>query len=141
VSERARDTAHAVPQANIETLDALYASFNAREFEAGARYLDPELELYPGVLAPDHDAKFHGRQGWLEFVRVALEIWEQVTIEPQERITTEDGRILSIDLWHFHGSQGIEVLRELPNLFSFRDGLVVRIDGFTDKAEALKALE
>jgi len=32
-----------------------------------------------------------------------------------------------------------EIERELPTLYTFRDGLIVRIDGFTEKAEALEA--
>ena len=39
----------------------------------------------------------------------------------------------------FRGRDGIELELELPNLYTFRDGLVVRIDGFTDRAEALRA--
>ena len=51
----------------------------------------------------------------------------------------EDGRILSVDLWRFRGREGIEIDRELPTLYAFRDGLIVRIDGFTDQAEAFEA--
>jgi ketosteroid isomerase-like protein len=39
----------------------------------------------------------------------------------------------------FRGRDGIELELELPNLFTFRDGLIVRIDGFTDKAAAREA--
>jgi hypothetical protein len=60
-------------------------------------------------------------------------------VEPQQVIETEDGRILSVDLWRFRGREGIAIERELPNLFTFRDGLIVRIDGFPEKADALEA--
>ena len=56
-----------------------------------------------------------------------------------EKIEAEDGRILSIDLWRLRGREGIASERELPTLYTFRDGLIVRIDGFTKKAEALEA--
>jgi hypothetical protein len=39
----------------------------------------------------------------------------------------------------FRGRDDIELELALPNLYTFRDGLIVRIDGFTDKAEALEA--
>jgi ketosteroid isomerase-like protein len=127
-------------QENVEILGAMYAAFNRREFDDALRYLDTELEFYPGVLAPDHDARFLGRQGWMAFIRIAIGAWETVTAEPNERIETEDGRILSVDLWRFRGREGIEIDRELPTLYAFRDGLIVRIDGFTDKAEALEVV-
>jgi ketosteroid isomerase-like protein len=126
-------------QENVEVLGAMYEAFNRRDFEDAQRYLDLEVELYPGVLAPDHDAQLLGHQGWKEFIRIAIDAWRTVTAEPMERIETEDGRILSVDLWRFRGREGIEIDRELPTLYSFRDGLIVRIDGFTDKAEALAA--
>jgi ketosteroid isomerase-like protein len=62
-----------------------------------------------------------------------------VDIEPSERLEATENRILAIDKWLFRGRDGIEIERELPTLFTFRDGLIVRVDGFTDRAEALKA--
>jgi hypothetical protein len=103
------------------------------------QYLDPAVELYPGIRTPDQDTRYVGRDGWREFMAVALGSWEAVDIEPSERLEATEGRILAIDSWLFRGRYGIEIERELPTLFTFRDGLIVRIDGFTDRAEALKA--
>ena len=65
--------------------------------------------------------------------------WVATRVEPKERIEISNGRILAIDLWHFHGRDGIEVEEELPTIFTFRNGLIVRIDGFTDRTQALEA--
>ncbi len=124
---------------NIKVLGAFNEAFNQRDFDDAGQYLDQAVEIYPGVKAPDHDSKLLGHDGWKEFIRVGIEAWEAVTAEPLERIETEDGRILSIDLWRFRGREGIEVESELPTLYTFRDGLIVRIDGFTEKADALEA--
>jgi ketosteroid isomerase-like protein len=124
---------------NVEILRAFAEAFNARDFDDAQRYLDPAVEINPGVQAPDHDSKLLGHQGWKEFIRIAIGGWEAATAEPQQRIETEDGRILSIDLWRLRGREGIEIERELPTLYTFRDGLIVRIDGYTEKAEALEA--
>ena len=124
---------------DITILGALTEAFNDRDFDAPLQYMDRAVEIYPGVRAPDHDSKLLGHEGWREFIRIAIEIWEGVTVEPLERIETENGRILSIDLWHLRGREGIEIERELPTLYTFRDGLIVRIDGFTEKADALEA--
>jgi ketosteroid isomerase-like protein len=127
-------------QENVEILGAFYEAFNGRHIEGALQYVDQNVELYPGVMAPDLDTQYVGRQGLREFFsRIATGPWETVTVEPQEAIETEDGRILSVDLWRFRGREGIEIERELPNLFTFRDGLIVRIDGFPEKADALEA--
>lgn len=101
--------------------------------------LDPEVELYPGIEAPDQGMRYVGREAWREFIREAFEAWESVHIEPKERLEATSDRILAIDMWRFSGRDGIKIERELPTLFTFRHGLIVRIDGFTDKAEALEA--
>ncbi len=103
------------------------------------QYLDPAVELYPGIRTPDQHTRYVGREGWREFVAGAIEVWESVEIEPKELLEATDDRMLAIDLWSFRGRDGIEIERELPTLFSFRNGLIVRIDGFTDRAEALEA--
>ena len=101
--------------------------------------LDPEVELFPGIRAPDQRTRYVGREAWREFIRGAFEAWESVDIEPKERLETTSNRILAIDIWRFSGREEIEIESELPTLFTFRDGLIVRIDGFTEKAEALEA--
>ena len=121
---------------NVEILRLVYeADLDSRDI---LQYLDPEVELYPGIDAPDQHMRYVGREGWSEFITGATEAWESVTIEPKEIIETGD-RILSIDRWVFRGRDGIEIDRELPTIFAFRNGLIVRIDGFTDKAQALEA--
>src|SRR5690242_4918644 len=123
---------------NVEILRAFYEAYNDRDFDGALRYLDRAIEINPGVLGPDHDSKLRGDGGWKEFIQVVIEAWVAVTAEPLQRIETEDGRILSIDQWRLRGREGIEIERELPTLFAFRDGLIVRIDGFTERAEALE---
>jgi hypothetical protein len=74
-----------------------------------------------------------------QFIEGATEAWDLVDIEPKERLETPDNRVLAIDRWLFRGRDGIEIERELPTLFTFANGLIVRIDGFTDFAEARAA--
>jgi ketosteroid isomerase-like protein len=124
---------------NIKILRAFYEAGNRRGFDDALQYMDRAVEIGLGIRAPDRGSKLHGHDGWREFIRVDIGTWEAVTVEALERIDTEDGRILSVDLWRFRGRDGIEIERELPTLYTFRDGLIVRIDGFAEKAEALKA--
>ena len=124
---------------NVERLRLMYEAFNRRDFDAALPYFDPKVEFSPGILPPDQDTDYLGRQGVREWMRAATEPWVKVTAEPIERIEISSGRLLAIDRWLFGGRDGIEIERELPTAFTFRDGLIVRVDGFTDKAEALEA--
>jgi ketosteroid isomerase-like protein len=126
-------------QENVEIIRRGYESFNRGDIDALLQSYETEVELYPGIRTPDQDTRYSGHQGMKEFFRGATEVWETVTVEPKELIECGDNRILAIDRWQFFGREGIEIDVELPTLFSFRDGFIVRIDGFTDKSEALEA--
>ena len=128
-----------MPREDVEILRLFYEAFNRRDFDGALQWVDPEVELYPGVVAPDQDTRYVGRQGVKEFFRIATEAWETVTVKPEEIVETASERILVVDRWLFRGRGGLEIDRELPTVFAFRNGLIVRIDGFTDKARALEA--
>ena len=63
-----------------------------------------------------------------------------MTAEPEAMLEAPGNRILVLDRWHFRGRDGIEIDSELANVFTFRDGLVIRIDGYNDRAEARTAV-
>ena len=134
-----RDTARAMSQDPEEILRRVADTLNRGEVDAALRYMDADIELRVGVLVPDQDTFFRGHQGMRDFWDGATDVWESVEIKREEVFTAPDNRFLVVDRWLFQGREGIEIERELPTLFTFRDGLIVRIDGFTDKAKALQA--
>jgi ketosteroid isomerase-like protein len=124
---------------NAEILRRLNEAFNRRDIDDAVQYLDPQVELHPGVQVPDEESRYLGRDGLTEWFRSATEPWEKITVEHKELIDVPGDRVLAVERWVFRGRDGIELELELPNVYAFRDGLIVRIDGFTDKAEALEA--
>jgi ketosteroid isomerase-like protein len=122
-----------------EILRRVADALNRGEVDAALRYMDADIELRAGVLAPDQDTFFRGHKGMRDFWDGATDVWESVEIKREEVFMAPDNRFLVVDRWLFQGREGIEIERELPTLFTFRDGLIVRIDGFTDKAKALEA--
>ena len=128
-------------QENEEVVRHLFAAWNRRDFDNGVlQHFDPEVEFHPGLLPPGEDTEYLGREGVRQWIRNVNDAWVAVTVEPIERIEVASDRILAIDRWHFEGRDGIEVSEELPTALTFRNGLIIRVDGFTDKAEAFEAL-
>jgi ketosteroid isomerase-like protein len=125
---------------NRETLRRLNQAFNRGDLDAGMRLLHPDAALYPGIQVPDEESRYVGREGIEQWFRNATEAWESITVELRELIELEDDRLLAIERWLFRGRQGIELESELANVFGFRDGLIIRIEGFLDKAAALEAV-
>ena len=125
---------------NIETLGRLNEAFNRRDIDDAMQCLDPEVELHPGIQVPDEESRYLGRDGLREWFLSATEPWEAITVEHKELVDRPGDRVLAVERWVFRGRDGIELELELPNVYTFRDGLIVRIDGFTDESEALEAV-
>jgi ketosteroid isomerase-like protein len=128
-----------VSQANLEILRRLNEAFNRRDVDAAVECLDPEVEMHPGIQVPDEESQYLGRDGLREWFRNATEPWEMIRVEHKELIDRPGDRVLAVEHWLFRGRDGIELELELPNVYTFRDGLIVRTDGFTDKADAQRA--
>jgi ketosteroid isomerase-like protein len=124
---------------NIEILRRMFETWNRRDFDGLGQFFDAAVELYPGLQPPGEQARYIGHDGVNEWIRNVNDLWVAVTVEPLERIENESKQVLSIDRWHFQGRGGIEVTEELPTLFTFENGLIVRVNGFTDRVEALVA--
>jgi ketosteroid isomerase-like protein len=129
-----------MPQDNLEVLRRLNEAFNRRDVDGAMQYLDPEVELHPGVQVPDEESRYLGRDGLRDWFLSATEPWEMILVEHRELIDRPGDRVLAVERWTFRGRDGIELELELPNVYTFRDGLIVRIDGFTDRVEALEAV-
>jgi ketosteroid isomerase-like protein len=128
-----------MPQENVEVLRRLNDAFNRRDVDDAMRHLHPDVELHPGVQVPDEESRYVGRDGLANWFRSATEPWETITVGHEELIDCRGDRVLAIERWVFRGRDGIELELELPNVYTFQDGLIIRIDGFTDKARAREA--
>jgi hypothetical protein len=63
----------------------------------------------------------------------------ETRVEPKEIIEVEGDRLVMVERWHPRGRQGIETEVVITQIYTFRNGLILRIDGLRDQAEAFKA--
>jgi ketosteroid isomerase-like protein len=126
-------------QENVEVIHRLYEAFSRRDFEDAVRNLHRDFELFPAIAGPDWADHYRGHDGAKEFWQVITEVWETATVEFKEAIEAPANRIVAVEHWRTGGRDGIEIDFQLTEVYAFRDGLIVRIDGFLDKAEALEA--
>jgi ketosteroid isomerase-like protein len=124
---------------NVDTLRALYEALNSSDLEAVVQGLHPDIEIrsaFGGEL--DIESTYRGRDGMREFIETAWRGFE-LAIEPLEVISAPGDRIVAVERWQLRGRDGVETEHQLTDVYAFRDGLVVRVDGFREKAEALQA--
>ena len=129
---------------NLEVVRRFYEAFNRGDFGRAAQYLHPAGEVYPAVVGFDpgigSNSRFRGPEELRQYFEDFGETFEAVTVEPEETIEASRGRVLAVERWHVRGREGVEVETKIIDVYAFRDGLIVRVDGFLDRAEALEAV-
>jgi ketosteroid isomerase-like protein len=126
-------------QENVETIQRVYDAFNRHDLDHAAQQLHPDCELYPALVGPGQRSQYLGRDAAREFFELISDVWETMAVEAKRIIELPEGRILAVENWHIRGRDGIEIDTELTDLYAFRDGLIIRVDGFRDRAKAFEA--
>ena len=117
-----------------------YAAVSRRDFDVLVTGLDPVIELHPIAMVPDMDAIYHGHAGYREAWRALLESFEDLRLDPQELLDFGERLLVTVD-WSGHGAgSGVSIAQQGFQLFTMRQGLIVRHDDFFDRAAALKAV-
>jgi ketosteroid isomerase-like protein len=137
-----RDTAQAVSQENVETLQRARAAWNADNLDAALAELDPEVEWHPaieralerkGTTYRGHDGV---RKAWDEY---RGEAWGGLTSQIQEIRDLGESVLLLGHLDVTGRTTGIDFNEQLGQLVTFRGGRIVRSHDFLSHAEALEA--
>ena len=123
----------------IETLRAFLDAFNTNDFQAAVRHLHPEVEIYPAIGGlMDVSRLYRGRDGARQLLETISEGVEN-NVDIEDVVEAGQNKVLQVERWHGRGRQGIETPTEIATVYTFRDGLVVHIEGFRDRAKALEA--
>ncbi len=119
-----------------------YAAANRRDFELILAANDPgRYEYHPSAdyLPPDMDTVYYGHDGYRRFWRQWLDAFADVRWDPEEMIDF-GARTLVTTRQSGHGSgSGVAVSQPVFQVFTYRDGLVIRQEDFSDRSKALEA--
>jgi ketosteroid isomerase-like protein len=137
-----RDTAGAMSQENVETVQRAVAAWNADDLDACLAELDPDVEWHPSIepglegTATTYRGHDGARRAWREY---RGEAWDRLTSRPQEVRDLGESVLLLGQMDLTARTTGIEISQELGELFEFREGKIVRVRDFLTHAEALEA--
>jgi limonene-1,2-epoxide hydrolase len=127
-----------MPQ-NVEKLRAFIEAFNRHDFDDAVRYLHPEVEIYPAIGGQlDVSRCYRGRDESRQLLETISEGVKN-NVEIEDVVEAGEGQVLLVERWLGSGRQGMSTRAEIVTIYTFRDGLVVRLEGFRDRAEALAA--
>jgi ketosteroid isomerase-like protein len=119
---------------------------NRRDFDLLMLGLDPEIDYqvvsaHPSRgVAPDIVGHHHGHAGYRYVWRALLDGFADLALEPEELVDLGD-RVLSVTRVTGHGSgSGVPVEQLIFQVFTFRQGLVVKQEDFWERREAFEAV-
>lgn len=126
-------------QDNVELVRGVFAAFAARDLDAIAPMLDPELEISPAIAGSPEGVVYHGPEGMREFWREIDAAWEEFQIDARE-FRDLGAKVLVLGRVHARGAgSGIVLDTGGGWLAEVRARRLVRFQSFTNRAAALEA--
>jgi ketosteroid isomerase-like protein len=127
-------------QENVKIVRAAFESFLGGDSERTAQLLHPEVEFHGTVGGLQEGQIAHGQSEIDEtFESEDLEAWEERRIEAEEFIDAGDVVVVLLHEYRRGRGSGVELETETAVVVAVSGGLVVRIQGYMDRAAALEA--
>jgi ketosteroid isomerase-like protein len=124
-------------ESNVEVLKEIFARFN-EDGELDFSRVDPEIELHSRPDVPDGQV-WRGIEGVRGFFAETAKAFDPIRWEPQEFIA-QGRHVLVLARIVAHGAaSGTPIEVEEGQVWTFRDGLIVRLQAFPTPAEARAA--
>jgi ketosteroid isomerase-like protein len=128
----------AVMDERLEVVQRVYRTFNKGEFDMSV--VQPNVCVIQASEILGTAGEFHGHEGARRMWNELQEAFDPVSFEPEKHDELDDGRLLVRCRWTGTGTaSGVEVEAAVWHLWSFRDGLVSRLEVYPSKREALEA--
>ena len=125
-------------QENVDKAHAFIAAYNRRDFDAAVAHFDADIEwVLPAIQRAD---SCRGPDEIRRFWQGLDETFEELRLDPQESVDAGDRVAVRLRYYGRGKGSGAEVEEEMYHqVATFRDGVIVRMEYFTDWTEALEA--
>lgn len=124
----------------MEVVRSLYAHWERGDLHT-PQFFDPEIEHSRiGSDLPGVSGEWRGLNEFGEAIAAYIDALADLHIQAERITGLGDGRVLVLCRQTARGkTSGLPFDHELGELFTLRDGLIVRYDSYWDPAEALRA--
>jgi ketosteroid isomerase-like protein len=124
---------------NVELMKGLFARFNETG-EIDFSQVDPEVELHPRPDVPDGQV-WRGVEGVRGFFAETAKAFDPIRWEPQEFIPAGRHVLVRARIVAFGAASGTPIEVDESQVWTFRDGLIVRLQAFPTFEEAQAAAQ
>ena len=116
-----------------------YAAWNEADLDAMLAILHPDFEYVTSGLFPGLAPVYRGRDGYTDYWLEFRSTWESLRIEMDE-LREVGEQVVTLFTFEGRGRAGLEARRPFGHVWTFRDGLVVRLEAYGDWEETLEAV-
>ena len=129
-------------QENVEIVKALFAAWVDRDPQAAMKHIDPSIKFdFTGASFLVQEADAHsGVAGMQALIASWLEAWGSLEWQPRTFIDEGDHVIVILRIVAQGRESGAPINRRVVVVYTLRDGLVVRFQGFDTLAAAANAV-
>ena len=114
--------------------------WNRLDWEGVAHLVDPSVEQHGAVGGIDEGRILRGLGEIMQDYESVEQTWDEHRIEPQEFIDAGDRVVVFLREYQRGKRSGIELTVDTAVIVDLRQGRIVRVQGYMDRAEALKAV-
>ena len=126
-------------QENVEIVQRLVAAVQRGDLPVVMAAYDAEVELDQSHMVDG--GVFHGHDGVRAFFRRWFGTWDELQITPERFIDVDEDRVLVLlELKGRGKGSGIPVSVRSGDMFTLAHGKIVRLKGYRDQSDALKAV-
>ena len=121
-------------QENVEVVRAFVSGLLLHEHDEWLPYVDPAF-----VWNPTEQGATEGIEALVETMTAWESTWDEYSVIPEGFEDLGDRVVATL---HFHGrghGSGVETEARFYEVYTLRDGKLVRMDEFLDRSEALEA--
>ena len=141
LARRRPATLRLMASANEALVRRVYAAANARDMDAILAGTHEDCEVHPVLGANLAADVYRGHEGVRQWTRDLWGEWESFDTSIGEVVERGDRLLYPVGLRGRGRASGAPFEAEIFHLTTVRDGLVLRIEGFSDRESAMRALE
>ncbi len=124
---------------NVALMRAMQDAFLAGDIETALEGLDPEIEWHATVGGIDEGRVYNGVDEVVKGFADYFEVWERMEMRADEYIDAGGDEVVIFHHEVAKGRQsGIVVETDTATINTVRDGKLVKVRGYMDRAEALR---
>jgi ketosteroid isomerase-like protein len=122
----------------VEIVRRAYAAWSQEDREPALAFFAEDVIWTPAREDPD-PRPHRGREGVRRFWAQWEELFDDIRIEPEEMLQVGDGIVSLLHITGTGKGSGIDIDQRVYQVVRLRDQLIVRVDEFYDRSEALEA--